>query len=137
MLRGLTLVPAIMVVMVPAVKADSALPVIVTYELAKHRSDVRMMRHDPKAFWIRQVAARVEDEKRALPTPLKATVTVKVDFVVARDGHLVSKAVRASSGVAMVDEAAIKMLDDAQPFPPMPAGLSDPEVSFTLPVRFR
>lgn len=120
----------------PFARADE-LPIIVTYELKKQRRETRANARNPKGFWIHQVAARIETKAAELPTPLKEPVTVRVTFVVGRDGRLVSKAIEAPSGTEAADKAVLAMLDRAQPFPPMPAAMTDAELSFTLPIRFR
>jgi TonB family protein len=119
-----------------AARADNGLPTIVTYEISKQKSDARSLARDPKQFWIRQIVTRIEARKTDLDKPLKAPVTTKIAFVVARDGHLVSADVAASSGMPGIDKDALAMVRRAEPFPPMPSTLSEPELSFVVPLRF-
>jgi TonB family protein len=60
--------------------------------------------------------------------------TVKVTFVIARDGKLVSKSIVASSGSAVLDWAALDIVQRAQPFPRFPEGKESE--SFTVPLVF-
>jgi TonB family protein len=117
--------------------APEALPIIVTYELKKMRQEGRAVERNPKGFWMRQIVERIEDKKVDLAKPLREPVVVHVTFVVGRDGRLLSKAVSEPSGNAEADGMALAMLDRAQPFPAMPAAMSEAELTFSMPVRFR
>ena len=66
----------------------------------------RVQRRDPKAFWVHQIVARLEDRKPTGPLGLKEPATAKVRFVLDRDGRLVSKAIETSSGVPAVDKGS-------------------------------
>lgn len=113
------------------------MPVIVTYELQRKRTADRMRSRDPQAFWIEQIMARVEDKRVDPHMKLPEPKTVKLMFTVARDGHVTSSTVAASSGVPALDKVAMDMVQQAQPFPPMPSTLQQPDLTFALPVRFR
>jgi protein TonB len=66
---------------------------------------------------------------------LEGTVLVEVD--VARDGSLAGEpVVSRSSGHAVLDEEALRMVRVAAPFSPLPAGVSGEAAHFVLPVRF-
>ena len=112
------------------------LPVIVTYELQKQHQTTVAVRRDPRQFWISQVMTRIEDRRVAPPARLLSGATAQVAFTVSRDGHLVSSAVQTSSGAPAIDDLALGMVRQAQPFPPMPDALADTSMSFVLPVRF-
>lgn len=112
-------------------------PIIATYESGLQRSAERVARRDPRAFWVRQIVARLEDKKPVAIDGLKQPATAQVSFTVAHDGTLVSKAIAKASGDPAVDQEALLMLDRAQPFPPMPAAMTEPALSFSLPLRFR
>ena len=127
---GLLLVPGL-------ARATQALPIIVTYEMQRQREAARVQRRDPKAFWVHQIVARLEDRKPTGPLGLKEPATAKVRFVLDRDGRLVSKAIETSSGVPAVDKEAMALLERAQPFPPMPAALGESPLTFAVPLRFR
>lgn len=63
--------------------------------------------------------------------------TVVVKFVVDARGNIVSHEIATSSGVKVLDEAAIASIEKAAPFPPMPQGLSDSAMVITVPFRYR
>ena len=117
--------------------APETLPVIVTYEMERRRDAERIARRDPKEFWVRQIVARLEDKKPTGSIGLAQPATTRLSFTVGRDGTVVSRTLAKTSGVAAVDKEALAMLDRAQPFPPMPAGMTEPALSFSLPLRFR
>ena len=117
--------------------ADTSVPVIVTYELARQRDAARIAAKDPRGFWISQIMARIEDAKRTTPMALQRATTVQVGFTISRDGHVIARSVRASSGLAAIDAAALAVVDRAAPFPPMPSALQANGLSFVLPLRFR
>ena len=118
-------------------QATEPLPIIVTYELKRGHEARVIERRDPKTFWVRQIVARLEDKKPAGTIGLKEPATAQVSFTVGRDGAIVSKTIARTSGVPAVDKEALAMLERAQPFPPMPAAMPEPALSFTLPLRFR
>lgn len=117
--------------------AETSVPVIVTYELARQRDAERLAARDPRAFWIRQIVTRIEERKTEPPMALKSAVTVQVGFTVARDGRLLAKSLKATSGLPAVDAAAMTIIERAAPFAPMPAALADKDMSFVLPLRFK
>jgi len=124
-------------VVATAAQAAETLPVIVTYEMQKEHEAARAVQRDPRSFWVHQIMARIESKRMTPTRDLNAPVTVQVAFTVARDGRLVSSAIPRSSGVDEADTIALAMVRGAEPFPAMPAAMSDADVSFTLPVRFR
>ena len=65
-----------------------------------------------------------------------ASGTVTVRLTVTRAGALASLSIAASSGNAVLDEAAIKAVRNAGRFPAAPKGLPQDSYSFTLPMRF-
>ena len=98
---------------------------------------MQTVRLEPKAFWTRQILTQIDSRRVLLLKPLKDAVTVRVAFTVARDGRLLRSALTKSSGLMDVDQIAMDMITQAEPFPPMPAQLADNDVTFELPVRFR
>ena len=133
-LVGFAVILAVSPVVVHAVET---LPVIVSYEAMRRQSLDQLAARDPKAFWVGQIVARIEDKKPLDQPALPAPVVVKIHFVVGRDGHLVDRSVKDTSGVPAIDATAMAMLDRAQPFPPMPTVLDGTEMAFNVPIRFR
>jgi len=84
------------------------------------------------ASWGGQIRAQIE---RSRPRTTQRG-TVRVALTVARDGRLVRAGVASSSGSAELDRAALTMVQGAGRFRAAPSGLSDPDYSFRLPIRF-
>jgi periplasmic protein TonB len=62
---------------------------------------------------------------------------VLMAVVVRRDGSLAAAPqVRASSGHPVLDRQALRMVEQASPFPPLPAPLPTEAAEFTIPVHF-
>ncbi len=118
-------------------RAAQTLPIIVTYEMERRHDAERVERRNPREFWVRQIVARLEDKKPAGTIGLREPATAQVSFTVGRDGAIVSKTIAKTSGMPAVDKEAMAMLERAQPFPPMPAAMSETTLSFSLPLRFR
>ncbi len=66
----------------------------------------------------------------------RRTGTVVVKFKIGTDGALLSKDVISSSGVDVLDRAAIAALERASPFPPIPPDVSGDPMTFTQSFRF-
>jgi TonB family protein len=88
------------------------------------------------ADWGRKISAYFELHKK-FPDDKKRAATVKVSLVINRRGNVVSVDVTESSGDAAYDAAAISMVRRSDPVPPPPAGLTDDQFAFSLPVIFR
>lgn len=87
----------------------------------------------PYAWYLRQVLQKVEGEwqrqnQRAAPTQ-KPLVLVEI----LRDGSIRMPKIDQSSGSALYDQAALRAVLDASPFPPLPEDWSRP----SLRVQFR
>lgn len=59
-----------------------------------------------------------------------------ITFEFRRDGSLVDHGLRTESGHALLDKAALAMLEQAVPLPPVPDDMSGRTFSYALPVRF-
>jgi TonB family protein len=67
------------------------------------------------------------------PPRIPNSKRVVARFVIARDGTLSHLAIANSSGVANVDQAALKAIEMAAPFPPLPAGADETvDIQFTF-----
>jgi protein TonB len=66
----------------------------------------------------------------------RAQGTVMLHFTMDRMGRVLSYDVSASSGSAELDDAALAMIRDAQPLPPVPASYPGTVLDFVLPVVF-
>jgi protein TonB len=75
---------------------------------------------------------------RYLPANARETEqgTVHVSFSIDRTGHVLERHIIRSSGHAELDNAALNMVDRAQPFPPFPAVIPDTEKIVEFPLHF-
>ena len=61
---------------------------------------------------------------------------VTLSLEIERDGTVSSSAIRRSSGFTLLDEAALTMVNRAQPFPAFPRQLTQNSLLFDMPVTF-
>ncbi|MGJ4889250.1 TonB family protein [Bradyrhizobium sp. HKCCYLR20261] len=87
------------------------------------------------ANWGRKISAYFELHKK-YPQGRKVAAQVKLAIMLNRLGRVISVDVKESSGDAEFDQAAIAMVRRSDPVPRPPAGLTDDEFAFTLPVKF-
>lgn len=66
----------------------------------------------------------------------KTEGTVELQFTIDRSGRLVASAVKRSSGHPELDRAALEMLANASPLPPIPAFLDRSALSLSIPVEY-
>ncbi|MGO8917381.1 MAG: energy transducer TonB, partial [Stellaceae bacterium] len=59
-----------------------------------------------------------------------------VSFTILRDGTVLDPRIEHSSGFPLLDAAALQMLRDASPVPPLPQSYRAPRVAVDLPVQF-
>ena len=90
-----------------------------------------------QASWNSEVVAQI---RRAAAYPSDgggASGTVMVSVVIDRNGRLVSRRLAGSSGSPVLDRAAMAIIERAQPFPRFPAGMTQAQVSRTVPLHLR
>jgi protein TonB len=81
--------------------------------------------------WLRQYRHYPEDAKQQ-----KQQGEVVVSFTIRRDGTVLDPRVEQGSGFPALDAAALQMLRDASPVPPLPATYPGAQVGVQLPVAF-
>ncbi|MBX9847564.1 MAG: energy transducer TonB [Xanthobacteraceae bacterium] len=99
-------------------------------------SDTR--NRDATKRWQHLVGARLQQQKR-YPTSAEGrreTGTVMLRFQVDRDGSVTSRSIIRSSGVAALDQEVLAMLQRAQPMPAFFPGMTQPQMTLTVPVEF-
>ena len=88
------------------------------------------------ARWGKKISAYLDLHKK-FPENVKAKEgKVKLALVLNRLGKVLSVAVMETSGDAAFDDAAVSMVHRSDPVPAPPAGLTEDQFSFTLPVTF-
>jgi periplasmic protein TonB len=88
--------------------------------------------------WATAVSRRLEQFKRY---PAKARDrseigVVLLSFTVDRTGHVLSHEIVQGSGYPELDAEASAMIERAQPLPPFPDSMTEPQLDLTVPVRF-
>jgi protein TonB len=81
--------------------------------------------------WIKRHMEYPSDSKKR-----KEEGEVVVAFVIARDGTILSKEIRESSGYPGLDQAVLAMLDRASPVPPLPEEFPGEQARVVLPFQF-
>ena len=60
-----------------------------------------------------------------------------LSFTIHRDGSVTGAQIRESSGFARLDQAVLKMLEDASPFPPFSEDMTEEQMTLRIPVDFK
>jgi protein TonB len=87
--------------------------------------------------WRARLAAHLAEKKRFPPEAGGQSGNAKVIFVIDRSGKLISSALVESTGSQPLDEAALAMVERAEPFPEPPPELKEDTFTFTVPVFFK
>jgi protein TonB len=87
-------------------------------------------------LWRQELIAQIERRKRFPSGAQGHGGVVRVAFSIDETGKLISAGIAASSGSAILDDAAIDLIRRAQPFTPPPVGLGPTELSFVAPIRY-
>jgi protein TonB len=93
---------------------------------------------DATLRWQHLVGARLQQHKR-YPTSAEGrreTGTVMLRFQVNRDGKVLTQSIVRSSGVPALDHEVLAMLQRAQPMPAFLTGMSQAQMTLTVPVEF-
>jgi periplasmic protein TonB len=87
--------------------------------------------------WISEAAAHLRRFSTYASNGSSESGTVQVSVTFARNGHVLSRRVAGSSGSARLDQAALAVIDRAQPFPPFPASMREAQLTKTVPLHLR
>ena len=87
----------------------------------------------PYAWYIRQVAGKIREkwDGKAIPGQQPAVM-----FEIGRDGRLNQATINKSSGNAYYDQVALRAINDAGPFPPLPDDFKKPVLRIGLQFVF-
>lgn len=61
---------------------------------------------------------------------------VVATFSIDRNGRVLSRSIAKSSGHPALDSEVLAMIERAQPLPPFPPSMTEPQISLTVPIRF-
>jgi protein TonB len=86
--------------------------------------------------WKKKIVIQLMSKKEFPPGAIGQSGTAKVKFVIDRQGKLISREVVESAGSELLDAAALRMVERAEPFPEPPAEVKDERFTFMLPVTF-
>ena len=89
------------------------------------------------AKWERLLVAQLERHKRYPPQAHGKAGEARLAFSIDRSGHVVASRIVHSSGSDALDQEALALVKRAAPLPPPPAGISDDQLSFVVPIRYR
>jgi TonB family protein len=87
----------------------------------------------PYAYYIRQVAGKIREkwDGRAIPGQQPAVI-----FEIGRDGRINQATINKSSGNPLYDQVALRAINDAAPFPPLPDEFKKPVLRIGLQFVF-
>jgi protein TonB len=96
---------------------------------------------DARRAYARRVNRQIERARKVYPIQSRLQETreegtVKVRFVILLSGAVSEVAVTKSSGYPLLDQAAVEIVKNAAPFPPLPPELGLDELSLTKPIEF-
>jgi periplasmic protein TonB len=86
--------------------------------------------------WQRLLVAQLERHKRYPPQAQGKVGEARLAFRIDRSGHVVTSRIARSSGSDALDQEALALIKRAAPLPPPPAGISDDQLSFVVPIRY-
>jgi TonB family protein len=87
----------------------------------------------PYAYYLRQVTEKIRAQWNGRAIPGSQPVVV---FEIGRDGRLNQAAIEKSSGNRAYDQVALRALNDAGPFPPLPDDFKKPVLRIGLQFGF-
>ncbi|MBV8753236.1 MAG: energy transducer TonB [Hyphomicrobiales bacterium] len=88
------------------------------------------------ATWQRLLVVQLERHKRYPPRAKGHVGEARLAFSIDRGGHVLTSRIVHSSGSEALDDEALAMIKRAAPLPPPPAGISEDQLSFVVPVRY-
>lgn len=66
----------------------------------------------------------------------KSQGVVTLKFGIRRSGEIFAASIKTSSGHGALDDAALQMLADASPLPPLPASIKKEEIHLVIPIEY-
>jgi TonB family protein len=136
---------AVLCALAVGASADAALSANDSIPLPRARSDgigttaSTQAQASALANWGMALRAHMvaQSDYPALARLFKFEGVVQLSFVIDRQGAVRAAEIARSSGSRMLDGRTLRLLYQAQPFPPPPDELVGESFSFTIPVRYR
>jgi periplasmic protein TonB len=90
-----------------------------------------------RASWESELAAHIRRYASYSANGSRESGTVRVGVTIDRNGRLLSHRLAGSSGSSALDNAAMTVIERAQPFPRFPPGMSQAQIALTVPLHLR
>ncbi len=90
-----------------------------------------------RASWESELAAHIRRFATYAANGSKESGTVRVGVTIDRNGRLLSRRLAGSSGSSMLDNAAMAVIQRAQPYPRFPPGMTQAQIALTIPLHLR
>jgi periplasmic protein TonB len=90
-----------------------------------------------RASWLSEFVAHMRRFNTYSAGGSKESGTVRISVTIDRNGRLLSHRVVGSSGSSTLDQAALDIVQRAQPFPRFPAGMSQAQMVEVIPLHLR
>jgi TonB family protein len=86
--------------------------------------------------WKRRIAVRLHSKAHVPREARSKSGEVKVSFSLDRNGNLLSTNIDSGSRISVLDDAALEIIKDAQPFPPAPPEAADTDLKIAVTMDF-
>ena len=88
--------------------------------------------------WQNQLMAKLNQAKRYpyRARRMRQEGIVYIEFIMDRNGKVISKALKQTSGHHLLDKETLALLERAQPLPPPPQEMTGTTVELVVPIRF-
>ena len=90
-----------------------------------------------RASWESELAAHIRRYATYPANGSRESGTVRVGISIDRNGRLLSRRLAGSSGSSMLDNAAMAVIERAQPYPRFPPGMTQAQIALTIPLHLR
>jgi protein TonB len=90
-----------------------------------------------RASWESELAAHIRRYATYPANGSRESGTVRVGISIDRNGRLLSRRLAGSSGSSMLDNAAMAVIERAQPYPRFPPGMAQAQIALTIPLHLR
>jgi periplasmic protein TonB len=87
--------------------------------------------------WYQKLVAHLDKYRRNPHDRLHRDGEVVIGFALDRAGHIMSAKIEKSSGDPVTDDAALALMQRADPLPPPPSFGTNEQLHFVVPIRFR